>query len=93
MSSLSGLSSVPFQAEDEADPASPIEPDNTHLMELAEAPSGMRDSDLRSMKDQLLIETSELLGVQLTSPLSEYQYNQSFPLHTRHFHFCSSSLL
>lgn len=54
---------VPFQAEDEADPAPPVEPDNTHLMELAEGPSGMRDSDLRSMKDQLLIETSELLGV------------------------------
>lgn len=54
---------VPFQAEDGADPAPPVEPDNTHLMELAEAPSGMRDSDLRSMKDQLLIETSELLGV------------------------------
>ena len=51
------------QAEDESNPAPPVEPDHTHLQELAEAPSGMRDSDLRSMKDQLLIETSELLGV------------------------------
>ena len=55
--------SLLFQAEDDGSSANAVEPDHTHLMELAEAPSGMRDSDLRSMKDQLLIETSELLGV------------------------------
>lgn len=51
------------QTEDQHNPAPPVDPDHTHLMELAEAPTGMRDSDIRSMKDQLLIETSELLGV------------------------------
>lgn len=51
------------QVEDGSNSASSVEPDHTHLMELAEAPSGMRDSDLRTLKDQLLIETSELLGV------------------------------
>ena len=76
------LFSVSFQAEDEADPASPIEPDNTHLMELAEAPSGMRDSDLRSMKDQLLIETSELLGVHLPHLNRHIISTMLFPLHT-----------
>lgn len=33
------------------------------LQEIAEQPTGMQDTDLRSMKDQLLIETSEMLGV------------------------------
>ncbi|CAI8031040.1 Ankyrin repeat and IBR domain-containing protein 1 [Geodia barretti] len=54
-----------FTADDDGSSAHVVDPDHTHLMELAEAPSGMRDSDLRSMKDQLLIETSELLGVSL----------------------------
>ena len=58
-----------LQADDDGSSAHVVDPDHTHLMELAEAPSGMRDSDLRSMKDQLLIETSELLGVSLSPPL------------------------
>ena len=33
------------------------------LQELADQPTGMQDTELRSMKDQLLIETSEMLGV------------------------------
>ena len=33
------------------------------LEEIAEEPKGMHDTDLRSMKDALLIETSEMLGV------------------------------
>ena len=33
------------------------------LEELADQPTGMQDTELRSMKDQLLIETSEMLGV------------------------------
>lgn len=37
------------------------------LQELAEQPTGMQDTDLRSMKDQLLIETSEMLGVIMCS--------------------------
>lgn len=58
------------QTEDQHNPAPPVDPDHTHLMELAEAPTGMRDSDIRSMKDQLLIETSELLGVCIPHTIS-----------------------
>lgn len=39
------------------------EPDHALLHELAEGPMAMRDKELRSMKDQLLIETTQLLGV------------------------------
>ena len=39
------------------------DPDPELLQELADQPTGMQDTDLRSMKDQLLIETSEMLGV------------------------------
>lgn len=37
--------------------------DPDFLQEIAKQPTGMQDTDLRSMKDQLLIETSEMLGV------------------------------
>lgn len=40
-----------------------IEPDTELLEEIAEAPVVMQNQDLRSMKDTLLIETSEMLGV------------------------------
>lgn len=39
------------------------DPDPELLQELADQPTGMQDTELRSMKDQLLIETSEMLGV------------------------------
>lgn len=39
------------------------DPDPELLEELADQPTGMQDTQLRSMKDQLLIETSEMLGV------------------------------
>lgn len=74
---VSFSNSLLFQAEDDGSSANVVEPDHTHLMELAEAPSGMRDSDLRSMKDQLLIETSELLGV--SGPLSLSLFDPPLP--------------
>ena len=39
------------------------DPDITLLHEIAEGPTAMKDKELRSMKDQLLIETTQLLGV------------------------------
>jgi hypothetical protein len=43
--------------------AESVEPDSELLEEIAEAPQAMQDTDLRSMKDALLIETSQILGV------------------------------
>lgn len=40
-----------------------MEPDPEQLKEIADAPVAMLDKDLRSMKDALLIETAEMLGV------------------------------
>ena len=40
-----------------------VEPDSDLLEEIVEAPVVMQDTDLRSMKDTLLIETSQILGV------------------------------
>jgi len=51
------------------------EPDPELLQELAEGPVAMMDRDLRSMKDKLLIETAEMLGVSLLAAstlLKEY---------------------
>ena len=42
-----------------------VDTDPALLQELAEQPTGMQTTDLRSMKDQLLIETTEMLGVSL----------------------------
>lgn len=41
------------------------DPDPELLQEIAEGPVAMQDQDLRSMKDKLLIETAEMLGVNL----------------------------
>ena len=42
----------------------------------------MKDQELRSMKDELLIETTELLGVsELASLLTVSRLNHSFCLH------------
>lgn len=46
-------------------PISSIEPDADLLHEIANGPMGMKDHDIRSMKDELLIETSHMLGVSL----------------------------
>ncbi len=54
------LPPCPQRAEDLAES---VEPDSELLEEIAEEPKGMHDTDLRSMKDALLIETSEMLGV------------------------------
>lgn len=43
--------------------AESVEPDSELLEEMAETPVAMQDTDLRSMKDALLIETSQILGV------------------------------
>lgn len=43
--------------------AESVEPDTDYLEEIAETPVAMQDTDLRSMKDALLIETSQMLGV------------------------------
>ena len=40
-----------------------MDPDSEFLEEIAETPVTMQDTDLRSMKDALLIETSQMLGV------------------------------
>ena len=45
------------------DQDSSLDPDPEMLQEIADAPTGMRDKDLRTMKDTLLIETVQLLGV------------------------------
>ncbi len=42
-----------------------LDPDPAALQEIANAPQAMKDSDIRTMKDQLLIETAQLLGVTL----------------------------
>ena len=63
------------QEEDEAVVAMATEPDPELLQELAEGPVAMLDQDLRSMKDKLLIETAEMLGVSLLTAstlLKEY---------------------
>lgn len=51
----------------EEDMAEVVEPDSDLLEEIVEAPVVMQDTDLRSMKDTLLIETSQILGVCLQS--------------------------
>jgi len=50
-----------FRPDDDQDPS--LDPDPALLQEIADAPTGMRDKDLRTMKDALLIETVQLLGV------------------------------
>ena len=52
----------PLQKEDED---AVVETDTARLEEIADAPTGLRDRDLRSMKDQLLVETADVLGVSL----------------------------
>lgn len=52
---------LPPQPDDDQDPS--LDPDPALLQEIADAPTGMRDKDLRTMKDALLIETVQLLGV------------------------------
>lgn len=54
-------SSTPSSQGDDQD--SSLDPDPELLQEIADAPTGMRDKDLRTMKDTLLIETVQLLGV------------------------------
>ena len=51
---------LPPQPDDDQDPS--LDPDPALLQEIADAPTGMRDRDLRTMKDALLIETVQLLG-------------------------------
>lgn len=48
------------------DIAESVETDTDLLEEIAETPLAMQDKDLRSMKDALLIETSQILGVCVT---------------------------
>ncbi len=55
------------QEEDEEVVAIVSEPDPELLQEIAEGPVAMVDQDLRSMKDKLLIETAEMLGVNMLS--------------------------
>ena len=52
---------LPLTQGDDQD--SSLDPDPELLQEIADAPTGMRDKDLRTMKDSLLIETVQLLGV------------------------------
>ena len=53
------------------------EPDPELLQEIAEGPVAMADQDLRSMKDKLLIETAEMLGVNLlTAEVLLRQYGE-----------------
>lgn len=47
----------------EEDMVESVEPDSDQLEEILEAPVAMQDTDLRSMKDALLIEASQILGV------------------------------
>ena len=51
--------------EDETVAAMVAEPDPELLKEIADGPLALGDHDLRSMKDELLIQTAEMLGVNL----------------------------
>lgn len=54
---------LPLSLTQGDDQDSSLDPDPEMLQEIADAPTGMRDKDLRTMKDTLLIETVQLLGV------------------------------
>ena len=54
---------LPLSLTQGDDQDSSLDPDPELLQEIADAPTGMRDKDLRTMKDTLLIETVQLLGV------------------------------